>query len=155
MHNIVISGFSGIGKSIATKAFKDRVIDLESSEYSKKEDGTTNPLWPKNYVQKIHYEYYSGANKIILISCHENVRKLLHAESLPFLIVLPHDGLKNEYLIRWLARGSSMKFIQDMNDNWYKYIMSCVEDPAPKIYLESSDKYLVDIIRRIYYEEMK
>ena len=154
MHNIVISGFSGIGKSTATKVFKDRVIDLESSEYSKK-DGTTSPFWPQNYVQRIHDEYYNGKNKIILISCHENVRELLHAESLPFLIVLPYDYLKNEYIIRWLARGSSMKFIQDMSNNWYKYITSCVEDPAPKIYLESSDKYLVDIIRRIYYEEMK
>ncbi len=162
MKNIIISGFSGIGKSAAAGCYKDTVIDLESSEYSKiytfdisgKPIKLQNPDFPKNYVDAIIKEYRTGENKIILISCHETVRDALRASNIPYIIIMPEDCCKNEYVIRWLARGSASEFIQNMFTHWGEYHYSCERDPSPKIYL-AKDDYLVKVINRIFWERNK
>ena len=108
MRNIIISGFSGIGKTQAAAGYKEFVIDMESNKYSKLDNGSTNPDFPKNYVETIEKEYNTGSNKVILVSCHQSVRDALHLLGVPFIIVLPNENAKNEYKIRWLARGSSI-----------------------------------------------
>lgn len=151
MQNTIICGFSGIGKTMAAQAFKERVIDMESSKYSKLSDGRQNIEFPNNYVEAIKKEYEEGEDKIILISCHSNVRAILTVEHIPFVIIYPKNDreTKNEYMIRWLARGSSIDFIRDMDQHWSSYIMSCETDNAPSIYL-TKDQFLVDILRRTY-----
>lgn len=149
MRNIIISGFSGIGKTQAAAGYKEFVIDMESNKYSKLDNGSTNPDFPKNYVETIEKEYNTGSNKVILVSCHQSVRDALHLLGVPFIIVLPNENAKNEYKIRWLARGSSIEFITKMDINWYNYLNTCKMDMAPCIYLEK-DQFLVDILRRVY-----
>lgn len=154
MQNIIISGFSGIGKSTASRLDSSRIVDFESSHYSKLEDGSRNPEWPSNYVDAIAKEYMEGENKVILTSCHSEVRELFHAYELPFLIVVPNITCRNEYMIRWFSRGSSVKFMADMYKNWFTYVNSCVNDGAPCIILEK-DEYLAQLLNRMKVEALR
>lgn len=140
----VICGFSGIGKSTAEKR-GNRIIDLESSLFSRSMENNKerDPDFPANYIgylEKIigDYQYY-------LLSCHKEVRDELKRRGINYIIVLPTVDQKNEYLKRWLKRGSPIEFIKSMNDRWEDMIASCEEDDAPKIYL-SSDEYISDLI---------
>lgn len=154
MDNLIICGFSGIGKSTAVHLYKDKVLDFESSYYSKLPDGSQNPAFPQNYVEAISKEFETGNNKVILTSCHADVRKLLKENNLPYLIVLPNADARNEYVIRWLSRGSKLSFIKNMYNHWYEYIDSCFEDDAPKVCLETKE-YLVSILNRMHWEAWK
>ena len=79
------------------------------------------------------------------MSCHKEVREELKNRGIDYIIVLPTIEQKNEYLKRWLKRGSTIDFIKSMNDRWEDMIKSCEEDEAPKIYL-SSGEYISDLI---------
>lgn len=143
----IICGFSGIGKSTAAER-QDNVLDFESSEFSHKLNGSLNGDFPDNYVDELmkvmadetykKYDYY-------LMSCHRNVRDELKRRGLDYIIVLPTKSQRNEYLKRWLKRGSPMSFIKSMNRRWEYLIQSCEDDDAVKIYL-NSDEYLSDIL---------
>lgn len=144
----IVCGFSGIGKSTAEQKNR-RIIDFESSIYShtwkngKNLGKDTN--FPRNYIDRLIELIEKDTATFYLLSCHKEVRDELKARGLKYIIVLPTVDQKNEYLKRWLKRGSSLDFIEPMNDRWEEMIMSCEEDEAPKIYL-SSGEYISDLI---------
>ena len=158
MENIIICGFSGIGKSWAAKCMEN-VIDMESSKYSKIKSEVEpdllppreNPLFPFNYADAIEKEFNEGHDKIILVSCHAQLRSELKKRGIPYLIILPYntEEIKNEYKIRWFVRGSKIGFIKVMSDNWEEFIHSCAKDGAPCIYLEK-EEFLVNILHRMF-----
>lgn len=122
------------------------MLDFESSVFSHKLNGETNSDFPDNYVDELmkimsdeKYDYY-------LVSCHEEVRNELKARGLKYVIVLPYWECKNEYIKRWFKRGSDIDFITQMDKRWEVMIKSCVDDTAPKIYLEKYE-YLSDILK--------
>lgn len=146
--SMVICGFSGIGKSTAERKSRD-VTDMESSGYSWIfENGETkrNPAFPENYINELkkNTEEYS-AGHYFLLSCHQAVRDCLQSNGIPYIIVLPRRDLKNEYMKRWLLRGSTIEFIENMYGAWDEMIDSCEKDSSPKIYLESGE-YISDIL---------
>ena len=70
MKGIIISGFAGIGKTTISKKYKNRIIDLESSDFKwvygdettanmskESRKGVQNrvliPEWPRNYMEAI------------------------------------------------------------------------------------------------------
>lgn len=144
----IICGFSGIGKSTAEQRNR-MVTDCESSYWSHIWDNGIekgrNPQFPNNYIN--HIEEMMGLNpaNYFLLSCHESVRNELKSRGLPYIIVMPSAESKNEYLKRWLRRGSPMEFIELMNDRWDEMIASCEADDAPKIYLAEYE-YISDLI---------
>ena len=144
----IICGFSGIGKSTAEQKSR-RILDFESSGYSNIfENGfvvSRNKDFPKNYIDKLEELMKNDEAHYYLLSCHEDVRNELKARGLKYIIVLPHMEYKNEYLKRWLKRGSDIDFITQMDKRWEVMINSCVKDTAPKIYLEEHE-YLSDIL---------
>ena len=144
----VICGFSGIGKSTAEQKHR-QIIDFESSGWSHIwENGFEvgrNPRFPTNYVGKLCEMIDGDVATFYLLSCHKEVREELQHRGIDYIIVLPTVEQKNEYLKRWLKRGSSIEFIKRMNDKWEDMIKSCEEDNAPKIYL-SSGEYISDLI---------
>ena len=144
----IICGFSGIGKSTAEQKNR-RILDFESSGYSNIfENGfvvSRNKDFPKNYIDKLEELIKNDEAHYYLLSCHEDVRNELKARGLKYIIVLPHMEYKNEYLKRWLKRGSDIDFITQMDKRWEVMINSCVKDTAPKIYLEEHE-YLSDIL---------
>ena len=149
--NLVICGFPGVGKSIAEEKRKD-TMDLESSNFKwvTNEDKTEygiNPGWPLNYVNEIAAHYKNAYRIIILVSTHKEVIRHLQARKIPFLIVAPSEDvpLKNEYLIRFLQRGSAVDFIKDMDANWFRYLREITEHGETVIRL-GSGQYLTDIL---------
>ncbi len=147
---MVICGFSGIGKS--TLSHRDiRVFDFESSRYSHiYECGVKmgiNSEFPKNYIDALeNMMSQNAAGYYYLVSCHESVRQELTNRGIPYVIVAPYWECKNEYLKRWLRRGSSVEFIQNMYDRWDEMQHSCVNDGAAIIYLDEKE-YISDIIK--------
>lgn len=143
----VICGFSGVGKSTAEQ--KNRSIyDLESSGWSwdfKHDPPTRKPDFPANYIDNLERMMEDLPCSAFLLSCHAEVRRELQNRGIPYIIVMPRPQLKNEYLKRWLRRGSDMEFIEHMNDAWDDMISSCQEDSAPIIYLDS-DEYISDLL---------
>lgn len=143
----VICGFSGVGKSTAEQRNR-RIHDLESSGWSW--DFNTEPPkrkrdFPANYIDYLERLMEESASSAFLLSCHEEVRRELRVRGIPYVIVMPHPQLKNEYLKRYLHRGSDIEFIKYMNDAWDAMIASCQEDSAPIIYLDSGE-YISDLL---------
>lgn len=144
----IICGFSGIGKSTAEQRNR-RIIDFESSAFSHifecGKETVKNPAFPRNYIDRLIEFIDNDVATVYLMSCHKEVRDELKLRGLDYIIVLPTAEQKNEYLKRWLKRGSSVEFIELMNDRWEEMIASCEDDDAPKIYL-SSNEYISDLI---------
>jgi hypothetical protein len=146
----IICGFSGIGKSTAEQKNR-RIIDFESSIYSHNFNcelgimGAKNINFPRNYIDGLIELIEKDVATYYLLSCHKEVRDELKARGLDYIIVMPTKDQKNEYLKRWLKRGSSDSFITMMNDRWDEMIKSCEEDNAPKIYLDKGE-FLSDLI---------
>lgn len=144
----IICGFSGIGKSTAEQKNR-KILDFESSGYSNiLENGFVvgrNKDFPKNYIDKLEELMKNDEAYYYLLSCHEDVRNELKARGLKYIIVLPYWECKNEYIKRWFRRGSDIDFITQMDKRWEVMIKSCVDDTAPKIYLNEHE-YLSDIL---------
>ncbi len=144
----IICGFSGIGKSTAEQKNR-KILDFESSGYSNIfENGfvvSRNKDFPKNYIDKLEELMKNDEAYYYLLSCHEDVRNELKARGLKYIIALPYMECKNEYMKRWLKRGSDIDFITIMSKRWEVMINSCVKDTAPKIYLDEHE-YLSDIL---------
>lgn len=87
----------------------------------------------------------SDVGDIFLLSCHQEVRDELKRRNIKYIIVLPTLNQRNNYLKRWLKRGSSIDFIYSMNNRWEYMIKSCEDDSAPKIYLDEGE-YLSDVL---------
>ena len=149
---IVICGFPGVGKtSVANNRMN--ILDAESSAFSwnwnpeNLERGRErNPEFPENYIKFIreNMEKYD----FILGACHGVVRDTLKAEGIQYIIVAPKRELKNEYLIRYLQRGSDVDFIESLNENWGKFLDDVENDGAPVIWLDAGD-YLSDVLGEI------
>jgi hypothetical protein len=148
MSNYIICGFSGVGKSTAEQKHKN-VIDFESSGYSHifkaGEPYAKDPSFPGNYIDAVCDHMDKTANTVYLLSCHEEVRNELKSRGIPYFIVMPEFCQKEEYLRRWLKRGSSVEFIEIMNDRWVDMIQSCERDAAPKIHLNEGE-YIDDVL---------
>jgi hypothetical protein len=147
---IVICGFSGIGKSYAAKEFNE-VLDLESSVFSRiwdeGKDMGKNPVFPKNYVDAIEgYLKEPYGRLYILVSCHEEVREELRNRGIDYIIACPKLEHRNEYIKRWVTRGSDIKFIRKMYDNWEDMLQSCADDPMPKIVCNYDTDTLADML---------
>jgi hypothetical protein len=148
MRECVICGFSGIGKSTAEQKHRS-IIDFESSGWSHSwHNGINigkNPAFPQNYIDKLTELINKDEATFYLLSCHKEVREELKKRGIDYIIVMPTIDQKNEYLKRWLKRGSPIEFINVMNARWEDMIKSCEEDDAPKIYL-SDGEYISDLI---------
>ena len=160
--NVIIAGFPGVGKSHAENIRKD-VIDLESSRFhyvenAEKREMEESPSWPRNYLDEIETLYSESYRKIILVSTHRDVIEGLVFRGLPFLVVAPDRTQKNEYLVRYLRRGSSVYFIRSMWGNWDNYIDSIKQgvfrNPNnsgyyPTVIWLSSGEYLTDVLPQV------
>ena len=144
----IICGFSGVGKSTAEQKHKN-VVDFESSAFSHFFDpdkmGEKNPEFPRNYIDALCKLADNGKETTYLLSCHEEVRNELKARGIDYIIVMPTIDQENEYLKRWLKRGSSINFIKMMHSKWLSMHLSCDKDKAPKIYLKE-DEYIDDVL---------
>ena len=121
---MVICGFPGVGKSTAAHN-RTNVVDAESSVYSWMFDPSEpnaprkrNPAFPQNYGD--HIESLGGVcgYDVILASCHKEVREELDRRGIDYVFVVPEKNRKDEYMKRYLKRGSDVEFINLLHEKW-------------------------------------
>lgn len=108
---MIYCGFAGCGKSWLAH-HKEKFIDLDSSSFEKD--------WDK-YIQSAVALSDNGYH--VLVSCHDELRRLLLLRNIPYVLVLPRDECKEEYLERYRNRGSSEELIKKIDKNWEFYTM--------------------------------
>lgn len=121
---VIISGFPGIGKTYFCERNKD-ALDLDSSNFTWFYDEEFNrkerrPDFPNNYIKSIRENI--GKYKYILVSTHDEVRKALQDEGLPFVVVYPSIDRKDEFIQRYKDRGNNQFFIDIVSQNWETWI---------------------------------
>jgi len=134
----IVSGFPAIGKSYIAGKFPTMVRDLESSEYhwtyagDIKNHKVVNPNWPNNYIETIAVLSRSGMYRMVCVSSHEEIRKLMKEANIKYSNVFPENTPEMRKLIleRCRLRQSSPGFIVNLDANWDEYINSMKNDPG-------------------------
>lgn len=148
---MIICGFPGVGKSCVANN-RTNILDAESSAFSWIFDPDTvkkperNPGFPLNYIR--HIKQMSERYEYILTATHEEVRNAMRAEGIQYIIVAPKRELKNEYLTRYLQRGSDIDFIEVLNEKWDEFLDGIERDGAPVIWLDKGC-YMSDVLGEI------
>lgn len=140
---MLISAFPGTGKTYLYEnqhRYGKIIKDSDSSFFDKKS-------FPENYVDHISNTYKQ--NDMTLISSHLTVREELIKRNITYYLVYPDFTLKNEYMKRYLDRGSPAEFIKLINNNWDNWIRSCSEDPNYSKIILNKGEYLFDVFQFI------
>jgi hypothetical protein len=119
----VISAFPGVGKTWMFNNQEElgiKVSDSDSSSFSWLSEGVRNPDFPANYVA--HIKEAVNTSDVVLVSSHETVRDALVKAGIEFITVYPSIEDKEEYLKRFVERGSKEAFVGLINKNWDEWI---------------------------------
>lgn len=153
---IIICGFPGIGKSTAEQAYRE-AIDCESSAFHYVIDHTEvnanfpagvikeNRNWVQEYVDFIEKCAKDGEYRYIFASSHLKVREELDMREIPYIVVVPELGIKDEYLQRYVKRGDCAEFIVTVSENWDEWLNE-IEQTAPVVIHLKSGEVLSDIL---------
>lgn len=111
---LIVSAFPGCGKSHYFRENKDKIVlDSDSSKFDKSD-------FPRNYIQ--HIKENIGKVDIIMVSSHKEVRDALVENGIEFTLVYPDKSIKDEYIQRYIDRGSPDSFINLLTKNWELWI---------------------------------
>jgi len=125
----IISAFPGTGKTYYYNNHKDISLDSDSSDFSWViEDGVKvrNPEFPKNYIE--HIKQNMGKYQYIFVSSHKDVRDMLKHHGIEFTLVYPSIDRKDEFIQRYIDRGSPDAFVKLISSNWEAWITECVNE---------------------------
>lgn len=145
---VVIAGFPGVGKTWCFHNLFDRynMRDTDSSNYSwlyderREKTDIRNPEFPDNYIRSIKSDF--GRVNIIFISTHEAVRRALEEEQIPYVLVFPEDTEENKiyYITKYLNRGSTVAFCENIKEHWSEYIGDMKMETWPVQYVLGSEQ---------------
>ncbi len=138
INTMVISAFPGCGKSHYFRNNSDKIVlDSDSSTFDKSD-------FPRNYIQ--HIKENIGKVDIIMVSSHKEVRDELVKNGIEFTLVYPESNIKEDYIQRYIDRGSPESFIKLLNNNWENWISELEEQTGcDKVKLKKG-QYLSDVI---------
>jgi hypothetical protein len=138
INTMVISAFPGCGKSHYFRNNSDKIVlDSDSSTFDKSD-------FPRNYIQ--HIKENIGKVDIIMVSSHKEVRDELVKNGIEFTLVYPESNIKEDYIQRYIDRGSPESFIKLLNNNWKNWISELEEQTGcDKVKLKKG-QYLSDVI---------
>ena len=146
---IIVSGFTGIGKSYFAEKYKDEydILDLDSSYFSwvTKIDGTKekqdSTYFAANYLGAI--KELAPYVDIMFISTHDEIRRKLAEYKIPFISVYPKYEAKEQWLDRLRKRNHEDRIIPIMDENWDKFVKDIKKDAyGSTLVLLDGDKYL-------------
>ena len=129
MQTRIISAFPGTGKSHYTQNnnIKYNCLDSDSSKFSwvldSDENKIRNPEFPENYIS--HIKENVGKYDFIFVSTHHEVRKALLKHCIFFYLIYPAEHNKDQYIQRYIDRGSPDAFIKLLDENWDTWIKEC------------------------------
>lgn len=125
---IVISAFPTLAKTTYANNHDD-VLDLESSVYSKKVDGSKNEEFPKNYVDMIKYHLINNNWRYIFVASHKETREALKADKIKFYTLYPTLEKKQEVLECCKNRGNTPEFIKLIEENYETWVNEMSQEP--------------------------
>lgn len=116
-----VSGFPGIGKTYYCINNEQFTHDSDSSSYSKLPDGSVNPNFIEDYFKHLdNMQYVPGL--MVMVSTHEDVLTELARRGMNYYVVIPEEGLLNEYIARYETRGSPPALIELIAKNWHAWL---------------------------------
>ena len=136
----VIAGFPGVGKSTLFSEFPEIMSDSDSSKFDKEN-------FPANYIA--HIKQLISEGKTVLVSTHKSVRDALIDEEIQFALVYPDVSLKDEYIQRYINRGSPDAFVNLMQTNFEGFQFECKMTPACSHIVLQKDQGLSDLMHYI------
>ena len=132
MKTKIISAFPGVGKTYYHERNKEISIDSDSSHFSWVKDGKgnntkeRNPEFPNNYIS--HIKENIGNYKYIFVSSHEGVRNALKENGIGYYMIYPAKSKKQEFIERYIQRGSPEGFVNLIKENWNSWIEKIEEE---------------------------
>lgn len=156
----IISAFPGCGKTYCFNKYKDsniKILDSDSSEFSwiKDENGINtkerNPDFPMNYIN--HIKGNIGEVDIIFVSSHDIVRNALKENNIKYILVYPCLGAKEEYINRYIARGSDENFIKFIDHNYEEFINNMKLESFPEKVELNYEETIDDLLKYGYCQE--
>ncbi len=153
---IIVSGFPGVGKTIL---FNNpgglTILDSDSSKFSwiDKAKGERHPKWPKNYVD--HIVANRDKADLLLVSSHKETRDALVESGVGFSLVYPSLEMRQEYIDRYIKRGSNAQFVKLLEANYEKWIQELMMQQKCKHVLLQPGQYLSDVIDLIVAKNQK
>jgi len=137
-NTMLLSAFPGTGKSHLFRNPGNKVIlDSDSSTFDKSD-------FPANYIR--HIKENIGKADIICISSHEEVRNALVENDLYFTLIYPDISLKEDYVERYIERGSPEGFVNLISKNWDQWISELDnQEGCDKLVLQKGE-YISDVI---------
>jgi hypothetical protein len=144
----IISGFPGVGKSYFYNHSTEKIVlDSDSSNFSWLSKGLRHPNFPNNYIEYIKSNI--GKADLILVSSHSVVRDALKENNLHYTLVYPDKSLKEEYLQRYIVRGSNESFIKMIDAKWDEFIDEIERETFPEKIKLNNNEYLKDVLSEI------
>lgn len=111
----IICGFPGIGKTHLAESRGWH--DSDSSQFSWAWPGVRHPNFPANYIDHI-----GSLTGIALVSSHSLVRDALANRDMDFWLCYPESNCMEEYLARYVRRGSPPEFVSLLRSKWGAWI---------------------------------
>lgn len=106
--------------------------------------GVSKRRLSKNYVFDVLHSI--GKTKYLFISTDPIILNELNKHNVKITLCYPTNELRNEYLDRFIARGSTFDFIGALMVNWDKWINQLKEQNYCKHIVLQKGEYLQDVI---------
>lgn len=146
----IVSGFPGVGKStLFTNPNGLIVLDSDSSSYSwsDQEKKIRNPDFPANYIS--HIEENMDSADIILVSTHAPVRDGLVRKGIDFILVYPGLDMRDEYIERYVSRGSAAEFVNLLHTNYNGWVEELMAQEGCRHVVLRPGQHLSDVVHEI------
>ena len=133
----VMAAFCGTGKTYILENTNIKAVEIEYWKY--KDKG-----FQKEYIKDVK-EHFEMVDYIFVSTDPEGLR-LLYNEGFDITLVYPENGLRNEYLDRYIERDSPHDFIGPFMKYWHTWIDELKEQKYCKHIVLKSGEYLQDIL---------
>ena len=137
VYTVLCAAFCGVCKTYLCEKTNIKAIEIEYWKY--KEKGLF-----KEYVSDVKKNY--GVFDYIFISTDPGGLKLLHNEGFEITLVYPENGLRNEYLDKYIERDSPYDFIGTFMKHWNIWLNELKEQNYCKHIVLKSGQYLQDVL---------
>lgn len=151
----IVAGFPGVGKSECVRR-DNSCLDSDSSMYSWKYDEhgnaevddtgkrIRNPEFPGNYIAYIKSQL--GKVPAIFVSTHAVVRDALVEADIPFNLVYPDKLSRDDYIDRYIRRGSPQTFVNMIGENWDGFLSELDSQDSCHRMVLSRGQHLADVL---------
>jgi hypothetical protein len=136
----IIAAFCGTGKTYICQESAGRLIEFECWKYS------NSPGFPHSIVKRIISK--CGTVDGIFISTNPMVLNVL-PNKMDVILIYPDLSLKDEYISRFVSRGSSDDFISMLSKYWKQWIVEAMAHPTERHIVLKSAEYIESVLPKL------